>query len=63
MQRKPEQMHVPPTPEPQQERPAPEFTLKELIRLNGMKWLQEHGLQYDSAPDDGKDLYLRSNRK
>lgn len=54
---------IPPVPQkPEQERPDPTFTLKEQIRLQGMKWLQDRGLQYESARDDGKDLYLRSER-
>lgn len=41
----------------------PVFSLKETIRLQGMKWLQDRGLQYESSSDDGNYLFLRSRRK
>ena len=54
---------LPQKPEQQVEQHDPIFTLKEQIRLQGMKWLQDKGLQYESSRDDGKDLYLRSTQK
>lgn len=64
MQRKPEQMHVKPAvsdPVPQEENTNPTFTAKEVARLQGMKWFQEQGLQYDSSRDDGQYLHLCSS--
>lgn len=61
--RKPEQMHVPGGKASAQKMDDPVFSIKETIRLQGMKWLQERGLQYESSSDDGNYLFLRSSRK
>lgn len=61
---KPEQMHVPPKWwEQHYEIDDPVFTPKESLKLKGMKWLQNRGLQYESSSDDGNYLFLRSSRK
>lgn len=61
-QRKPEQMHVPPKSTTPGGLDDPQFTPKEAKKLQGMKWLQAVGLQYLSAADDGKTLFLRHKK-